>query len=302
MPEQGRVAALGFFDGLHRGHQAVIRRAAELAMKTGQTPCVITFDRRPKNAVRQEDVRLLSDRPSKALLLNRLFPSVELIELPFDASMQATPWDAFAAETLMGRLKVTHAVCGSSFRFGCGGIGNPERLRQLLPVDTVEAVCEAGGVISSTRIRGCMEAGRLAEANRLLGHPYLLTGQAVPGDGRGQQLGFATMNLTLPEELLRPRAGVYASSVRLRGRTYRSITNFGTRPTFYQDGIYDCETHLFSYSGEPTYGETAVLALYAFLRPEQRFANADALVRQIAADIDEAKQVPIPELDTEESV
>lgn len=302
MPEQGRVAALGFFDGLHRGHQAVIRRAAELAMKTGKTPCVITFDRRPKNAVRQEDVRLLSDRQTRALLLNRLFPGVELIELPFDASMQATPWDVFATETLIGRLKVTHAVCGSSFRFGSGGIGNPERLRQQLPVDTVEAVCEAGGVISSTRIRACMEAGRLSEANRLLGHPYLLAGQAVPGDGRGQQLGFATMNLTLPEELLRPRAGVYASSVHLRGRTYRSITNFGTRPTFYQDGIYDCETHLLSYSGEPTYGEAAVLALYAFLRPEQRFANADALVRQIAADIDEAKQVPIPELDTEESV
>lgn len=302
MPEQGRVAALGFFDGLHRGHQAVIRRAVAYAMQSGETPCVITFDRRPKNAVRQESVRLLSDRCAKAWLLNRMFPGVELIELPFDASMQATPWNVFAEETLIKRLRVTHAVCGSSFRFGSGGTGTPERLRRLLPVDTVEAVCEAGGVISSTRIRACMEAGQLTEANRLLGHPYLLIGQPVPGDGRGSHLGYATMNLMLPDDLIHPRSGVYASSVQLKGTTYRSITNFGTRPTFYRDGIYDCETHLFSYSGEPTYGEQAVLALHAFLRPEKRFPNADALVQQIAADIDAAKQVPIPKLETEETV
>lgn len=292
--ETKRVTALGFFDGLHRGHQAVIQQAVQKAAASDAKPCIVTFDRRPKNAVHGESAALLIDRRTKNVLAGMLFPGVELVELTFDHAMQTTPPERFAQETLIERLHAACAVCGRNYRFGAGGAGTPSSLKRFLPTETVPDVLVDGEPVSSTRIRACIESGAVAEANRMLGHPHIIAGQAVHGDGRGGKLGYATLNLALPAEIVRPRPGVYVSEVLLRGRTYRSITNFGTRPTFYENGVYDCETHLFGYTGE-TYGEEAVLLLYEFLRPERRFPDADALVRQIASDVAAAQNYSIPE-------
>ena len=292
--ETKRVTALGFFDGLHRGHQAVIRQAVQKAAVSGAEPCIVTFDRRPKNAVHGESAALLTDRRTKNVLAGMLFPGVELIELTFDQTMRETPPERFAQETLIGRLHAVGAVCGQNYRFGAGGAGTPPFLAQYLPTETVPDILAESSPVRSKRNRGCIEAGAIAEANRMLGHPHMIAGQAVHGDGRGGKLGYATLNLALPAGIVRPRPGVYVSEVLLRGRTYRSVTNFGTRPTFYENGVYDCETHLFDYTGE-TYGEDVVLLLYEFLRPERRFPDAEALVRQIDSDAAAARNYLIPE-------
>ena len=287
-----RVTALGFFDGLHLGHQAVIRRAVELAEERDAEPCILTFDRRPKNVARSEAVRLLTDRRTKAILAARLFPGVEMIELPFDDALQAMPWEKFVSEILVSRLNTVCAVSGRNFRFGHGGYGTPALLKRMLDTETVGEVRIGGRMVSSTRIRSLIQSGEIEAADRLLGHPHTIAGPVVHGDGRGARLGFATLNLALPDGLVQPRAGVYVSTVRLGGRTYRSITNFGTRPTFYKNGVFDCETHVFDFSAR-SYGEEAVLSLYSFIREERRFEDQDALIRQVAADIDTAKRFEI---------
>ncbi len=287
-----RVTALGFFDGLHLGHQAVIRRAVEIAAETGAAPCILTFDRRPKNVARNESAELLTDRRAKAVLAAALFPGVELIELSFDANLKSMQWQAFATEILQKKLNTVCAVSGRSFRFGQGGCGTPPMLRRILAAETVGEVHFGGRSVSSTRIRALIRNGEIEAANRLLGHPHTIVGPSVRGDGRGRQLGFATLNLDLADGLVRPRAGVYVSAVRLKGRLYRSITNFGTRPTFYENGVFDCETHIFDFNGQ-SYGEEAELLLYAFIREERRFSDRDALVRQITADVETAKRFEI---------
>ena len=284
-----RVVALGFFDGLHRGHKAVIDRAAALARSLEATLSIVTFDRRPKNAVRGESAELLTDHAAKTELVRRLFPEAELIELTFDDTLRQTPWQTFASEILQAKLGAVAAVCGENFRFGARGEGTPALLHSVLPTDVVGELADDGQIISSTRIRALIESGEIACANRLLGHPHTIVGPIVHGDGRGATLGFATLNIALASDLILPRAGVYASWLTLRGRTYQAITNFGTRPTFYENGVYDCETHVFGLEGD-CYGETAILSLAAFLRPEQRFATREALIAQINIDVETAKR------------
>lgn len=296
-----RVTALGFFDGLHLGHQAVIRRAVEIAAERDAAPCILTFDRRPKNVARSESAGLLTDRRAKAALAASLFPGVELVELSFDAELKSMPWQAFVCEILQKKLNTACAVSGRSFRFGHGGCGTPALLRRVIDTETVGEVRAGGRPVSSTRIRALIQNGEIAAANRLLGHPHTIVGTSVRGDGRGAKIGFATMNFILDEGLLRPRAGVYVSAVRLKGRLYRSITNFGTRPTFYENGVFDCETHIFDFKGQ-SYGEEAELLLYAFVRDERRFSDKDALVRQIAADVETAKRFEITDSGKGESL
>ncbi len=287
--KQRRVVALGFFDGLHRGHKAVIDRAAELAQTLEATLSIVTFDRRPKNAVRGESAELLTDRAAKAELVRCLFPEAELIELIFDEALRQTPWQTFANEILQAKLGAVAAVCGENFRFGARGEGTPALLRSVLPTEIVGELTADGQVISSTRIRLLIESGEIACANRLLGHPHTIVGPVVHGDGRGATLGFATLNIALAPDLIRPRPGVYASRLTLRGQTYQAITNFGTRPTFYENGVYDCETHVFGLQGD-CYGEKAILSLAAFLRPERKFATREALIEQIRTDVEAAKR------------
>ena len=287
------VVALGFFDGVHRGHQAVIRRAAELAAERGLKLRVVTFDRRPKNEANGETAALITDNRAKSLLLQRFVPAAELVTLAFDDDLRRMKWEVFARQILRDALHASAAVCGEDFRFGYLGAGTPELLGSVLETVTVPPVCADGGVVSSTRIRALLAAGRMDDAVRLLGHPYLLVSQSERGDGRGASLGFATMNLKPGDGLRLLRPGVYASGVELDGRLYRSVTDLGTRPTFYSDGAYICETHIFDFSGE-TYGREAVLSLYGYLRPEMKFDSPAALAEQISADAAAAKAYPIP--------
>lgn len=287
------VVALGFFDGVHRGHQAVIRRAAQLAASRKLPLRVVTFDRRPKNEANGETAALITDDRAKSLLLRQLVPTAELVTLRFDDDLRTMTWETFAQQILRDELCALAAVCGEDFRFGHLGAGTPALLDTVLETVTVPPVCVDGGVVSSTRIRALLAEGKMDDAVRLLGHPYLLVSQSEHGDGRGASLGFATMNLKPGDGLRLLRPGVYASGVELDGRSYRSVTDLGTRPTFYSDGAYICETHIFDFSGE-TYGREAVLSIYGYLRPEMKFDSPAALTRQIAADAAAAKAYPIP--------
>ena len=287
------VVALGFFDGVHLGHQAVIRRAARLAAERGLSLRVVTFDRRPKNAANGETAALITDGSAKAELLHRLVPAVEIVTLRFDDALRTMMWETFARQILLDRLHAEAAVCGTDFRFGYLGAGTPELLGNMLETVTVPPVCADGGTVSSTRIRLLLSEGRMDDAVRLLGHPYILVSRSERGDGRGASLGFATMNLRPGDGLRILRPGVSASGVELDGRLYRSVTDVGTRPTFYNNGAYICETHIFDFSGE-TYGREAVLSFYGYLRPEMKFDSPAALSRQIASDAAAAKAYPIP--------
>ncbi|MBR5519730.1 MAG: riboflavin biosynthesis protein RibF [Clostridia bacterium] len=285
-----RVVALGFFDGLHLGHKAVIDRAIALAHTMNATPCILTFDRRPKNLARGESAELLCDFSGREALVRKLFGNVELIALTFDEALRQMPWQTFAADVLLKKLGAVAAVCGENFRFGALGVGTPTLLQTMLPTEVVGELSADGQTVSSTVIRALLADGKVGAANRLLGHPHFLCGPVIHGDGRGATLGFATLNIAMPTDLVKPRAGVYATVVTLGGETYHAITNFGTRPTFYENGIYNCETHVFGLSRD-CYGETAELSLIGFVRPEQKFDTREALIAQIREDVAIAEQI-----------
>lgn len=289
-----RIIALGFFDGVHRGHGALLRRAKELAQQRGISAACLTFDRHP-GAFLGKPAGQINTTAERAWLMQSLYDMDEVLVLHFDEQLMHTPWETFA-ERLLDEYAAAGLVCGEDYRFGDRAQGTAERLRAYaaqrgVSCEIVAPVLEGGTPVSSTRIRAALEAGELAAANELLGHPHLITGVVEHGKQMGRQLGFPTANLAIAPELLVPRKGVYAARVTLPDGSKRiGVTNIGLRPTVEDSNRANVEPWLLDFSGD-LYGQCIRVELLEFLRPETKFESVDALRAQVMADGDRAREL-----------
>lgn len=284
-----RVIALGFFDGVHRGHAALLRRTAEEAARRGCTPAVFTFDRPPKEVVTGIPSPLINSPEDRRDLIARLYGIHDVIMVPFDQEMMTTPWDRYVSELLVKRYHAVHLVAGHDHHFGYKNQGSPELLVQKctelgLGCDIVPKVEYLGITVSSTYIRRLLELGQVDRANQFLGHPHTLTQTVRHGRRIGRTIGIPTINLDLPFHVLAPSHGVYATRVFLPDGTCRAgVTNVGTRPTVNNGTDVTVETYLLDFDGD-LYGQTVRLEFCLRLRDEVRFDSLDALKAQISND------------------
>ena len=284
-PAEGPGAvALGSFDGLHLGHRKVISLALA-GRARGLAPTVFTFEENPKARARGFGGLLLTER-EKIRLLGEM--GVErLYLLDFDAIRNLEP-EEFVRRVLAGVCRAKLACCGFNFTFGRGGTADGAALHRLcapLGVETAVAgvVLDGGEPVSSTRIRGLMEAGKAEETARLLGRPFTYESPVVSGRHLGRKLGTPTLNQNVPEELVLPKFGVYVSAVSFGGTVFAGVTNVGVKPTVGSDTVL-AETWMPDYRGPDLYGRTVRTGLLRFLRAEEKFATLGELKNAILGD------------------
>lgn len=287
--------AIGVFDGVHLGHQAVIRRALEAARRDKGTAVVVTFDPHPVRVLRPEQApRLLTSTAHKLRLIRDLGVSHQLL-IHFDLTFAATPPEEFIRALASAAQPLREICVGFEWSFGKGRAGNLALLERLggelaFAEVGVPAVEIDGEIISSTLIRRAVEAGDLARAARLLGREFTILGTVVKGDQVGRKLGFPTANLSAHNEQYPPN-GVYAIEARRGIRMLPGVANIGVRPTVkHAGGERLLEVHLFDFD-EEIYGEDLEITFRKFLRPEQKFAGLEELRQQIASDAAQARGV-----------
>jgi len=285
------IYALGFFDGVHMGHQALLAACRSLAHRTGCKAGAVTFAAHPQSLLTGNAPKLINTVEDRKRLLSG-YGMEELIVLPFDETLMHTHWSAFL--TALTRSGAAGFVCGSDFRFGSGGLGTAKKLeayckRRALPYAIVPQQLLEGVRVSSTHIRGLLEAGDMEEANRFLGHFHFLTGQVIHGRGLGHTIGIPTANLTLPEQLVQPKFGVYACKTVVDGKEYLAVTNVGTRPTV-EGSHVTVEPWILDFEGD-LYGKEITLVFCKFLRPEKKFPTLEQLKGQILRDADRTKKL-----------
>lgn len=284
-----RVIALGFFDGVHLGHAALLRRAVELGRELGVVPAVISFDTPPAKTINNEPVPLINSALDRADTMRRLFGIDDLIFLHFDDGLRHMSWDRFV-EWLRSDFGAVHLVAGYDFRFGYRGEGTPELLREKcrelgIGCDIVEAVELYGAPVSSTRIRELLTEGQCRKAVELLGHRHLLTDVVRNGYRFGRTLGTPTINMRFEDGVLIPRHGVYIAEAHIlsTGRCFPAVTNIGVRPSVSGGEAVSVESHLLGFSGN-LYGQRIRVEFYKFLRPEIKFEHIEELRDQIRRD------------------
>ena len=284
-----RVIALGFFDGVHLGHGALLRRAAEEAQKRGCESAVFTFDRPPKEVITGIPCPLINSPEDRAELVKRLYGIDEMIMVPFDDEMRTTPWDRFVTDILVGRYGAVHLVAGHDHHFGHRNQGSPELLKEKcaelgLGCDIIPAVTLGGVTVSSTHIRKLLEEGDVETARAFLGHPHVLTQTVGHGRQLGRTIGIPTANLVAPPHVLLPRRGVYAAKITLPdGRAFGGVTNVGVRPTVNNGQDVTVEPWILDFDGD-LYGQAIRVEFYRRLRDERKFDSLAALRSQIETD------------------
>ncbi|MCW5748767.1 MAG: bifunctional riboflavin kinase/FAD synthetase [Alphaproteobacteria bacterium] len=288
---------MGNFDGVHRGHQMLLAKAAALARADRAAVVALTFEPHPRSFfVPDTGPFRLTLLPAKARLLAAHGVGAVLAQR-FDAAFAALPADSFVRDVLAGGLGARHVVCGYDFTFGTRRGGNVERLREFgaslgFGVEVLDPVMREGEIYSSTGIREALRLGMVSEAADLLGRPWEIEGPVEEGDRRGRTIGFPTANVALGAHL-RPRFGVYAvrAGVEENGDVVwrDGVANLGRRPTIGKL-VENFEVHLFDYAGD-LYGRTLRTQFIEFVRPEMKFAGLDALKAQIAADAAAARKI-----------
>ena len=291
---RGGVIALGNFDGFHAGHQAVVGRAVRHAQDEGRPAIVATFDPHPVRFFKPDVPPFRLTTLDQRQELFAAAGADAMLVLPFDAPLAGTTADDFITRLLLDRYGAAGVVTGADFVFGKGRGGNvvtlADHARRLgFFTEMVAPVDDAEEVISSSRIREALQAGDCAAATRLLTRPFTVRDVVRHGDKNGRLLGFPTANLEMGQ-YLRPRYGIYAvTGILPDGRVLKGAANLGIRPSF--DPPKELlEPHFFDFA-EDLYGQEIDVAFHAFIRPEAKFDNMDALMAQIAADCDEAKQL-----------
>ena len=285
------IYALGFFDGIHLGHAALLSACHDLARSRGCSAGVVTFAAHPDTLVRGNTPRLINSPRDREWLLRERFQMEIVVTLPFDEAMRTMPWEHFL-DMLRRHYDAAGFVCGEDFRFGHFGSGNAKLLqeycnREKIPCTVVPDQILEGVRVSSTYIRQQLEDGDMATAVKFLGHPHILSGTVVHGKALGRKLGVPTANLRLPEGLAIPRFGVYACSCLIDGKRYPAVTNIGTRPTVEGSGI-TVEPWILDYSGD-LYDREITLEFHYFLRPEQKFPSLEALKEEIHRNAEETR-------------
>jgi riboflavin kinase/FMN adenylyltransferase len=294
---EGAVAAIGNFDGLHRGHRGVVARAQTLAKKLGR-PCVLlTFEPHPADVFAGKPVIFrLTPPDAKAAQAARLGLD-GMIVLSFNKEFAARPAEDFTKEILAKRLGLSAVVAGYDFRFGAGRRGDADFLkaegaRLGFVVEIIQPIVqdEEGSLeaVSSTATRAALEQGDVALARRLLGHPYFVRGVVRHGDKRGRLLGFPTANIAL-DPSNRLRHGIYAVTIEVDGVIREGAANFGRRPTF-DNGPPLLEIFIFDFSGD-LYGKEVEVAFFGFIRGEEKFESVEALIAQMEDDCIRAREI-----------
>ena len=293
---QKTVIALGFFDGVHIGHGALLRRTVERARELGAESAAFTFDRSPKEFVTGVSVPLLTGVEERCALMRRLYGVERVIVAQFDRKLMTMPWEDFLGVLLVEGHGAVHLVAGHDFRFGHRNEGDPARLRAWcashgLGCDIIPAVTLDGVTVSSTHIRALVEAGDMERAAAFLGHPYALGGMVEHGKHLGTEALFPTVNLRPEPWHVLPRFGVYAARVRLPdGSAKAGVTNVGVRPTIVDDDSVTIETNLIGFDGD-LYGAEVQIELLRYLRPERKFDSMEELHAQIERDIARASEL-----------
>lgn len=287
-----RVFALGFFDGVHVGHQALLQQCCCLAKQLDCVPGAVTFDAHPMQYVTGQAPLLINTAADRLALLRR-FGMEQVHTVRFDEKTKELNYRDFF-RLLTSQLGAVGLVCGDDYRFGKGGEGTADTLRALcreagIPCEVVPQQTVDGIRVSSTHIRTLLEKGDLEQAVRFLGHPHVLSGTVVSGRQLGRTIGIPTANLHIPEGVAVPRFGVYACKAFAGQGQYLAVTNVGTRPTVGGHRI-TVEPWLLDFDAD-LYGQTLTLEFYAFLRPEQKFDALPQLQQQIQADAQQTRQL-----------
>ena len=289
---ENTVIALGFFDGLHLGHAALLERAKARAAALGAVPAVLTFDVHPDTFVKGTGVELLNSAADRSYIARRFFGIDRLFFIHFNAETMRLPWADFMA-SVTAQYAAAGFVVGHDFRCGWRGEGTAERIAdwcaaQGLTCDVIPPVTLEGVTVSSTYIRSLLRAGDMERAAQFLGRPHLLTDTVRSGFRLGRTMDYPTVNMRFEEGVLVPPHGVYVSKVILpEGSARGAVTNIGVRPTFDGDRV-TVETHILDYSAD-LYGQRLCVELLHFLRPERRFDGPHALRAQIRTDADAAR-------------
>lgn len=284
MKQEKQIYALGFFDGVHLGHQALLSACRELAQQLGCGTAAITFDAHPKSLFSKNLPGLISTTRDRELLLNAY--GIQTVHIfPVTQEVMSTSWEQFLEQLI--QKGAAGFVCGDDFRFGRRGEGNVEKLQAFclqrnLPCIIVPEQTLKSKRISSSLIRGLIESGEMESATRYLGHPHILTGQVLHGQKLGRTLGVPTANLQIPAGITVPKFGVYACRAIVDGSSFPAVTNVGIRPTVSGNGI-TVEPWILDFTGD-LYGKEIRLEFYRFLRCEKKFSDLAALKQQIHDD------------------
>jgi riboflavin kinase / FMN adenylyltransferase len=290
-PLHGAVVAIGNFDGVHRGHRAVIGAALSRAQALGRKAAALTFSPHPRLFLRPQDplFQLSSARGRLRLLAATGLDGV--IVMTFDAQLAATSAQDFIERILVGRFGIGGAAIGFDFHFGQNRKGSPAYLAEQgarlgFAVDIVPPLEDEGRPMSSGAVRAALGDGKVVEAAELLGAPWFASGQVLHGDKRGRELGFPTANLKL-DPACGLKHGIYAVRISISGKRYDGVASFGVRPMF-DDGAPLLEVFLFDFDGD-LYGQTIDVAFIGWIRPEQKFVNIETLKRAMLADAAQAR-------------
>ena len=284
--ERKRVIALGFFDGVHTGHGALLSLCRQRAEELGAVPAAFTFDVHPSSLILGSPVPLLSTPSERADLMRRYYGIQDVIVAHYDQRMMKTPWRDFVTEFLVRDNGAVHLVAGHDFHFGYKGEGNPQRLQELcaglgIGCDIVPKVERDGITVSSTYIRNLVAQGEMAQAVRFLGHPYTLTDTVRHGKKLGSSLGFPTVNLRFAPGMLIPAHGVYVTRVIFEnGESRPAVTNIGVRPTLDDGDTITVEGFILHFEGD-LYGQTVRMEFYDYLRPERKFDTLEELRAEV---------------------
>ena len=290
-----RVIALGFFDGVHNGHGQLMKAVTAAANRTGAVASAFTFDRSPTAVITGQPVPLISSVEDRIWLMRHYYGIQEVVVASFNA-MQRMDWEDFITQYLIRDLGVVHIVAGHDFHFGYMGKGNPQRLKEKcaqlgIGCDIIGTVTQDGITISSTYIRTLIAQGEMERANQFLGHPHTLTNRVAHGKHIGSSaLGFPTVNLSIPDQVIVPAFGVYATKVHFNGHSFMAVTNVGVRPTIQDnDGRVTVEGFILDFSGD-LYGQEVRMEFYKRLRGEQKFPSLQALAQEIGRNAQQTQE------------
>lgn len=288
-----KVMALGFFDGIHIGHAALMNMIIKRAQEYDAEPAVLTFDVHPDSLVFKKNVPLINSADDRERILSRCFGIDDVVVVHFSQSVMHMDWKVFIDE-LIDDMDLCHIVVGHDFKFGYKGLGTAEKLKEYcaqrgVGCDIIPPVCKDGVIVSSTLIRGLIESGEIEKANEYLGRPHTLTDVVRSGYHLGTQMGTPTINMRFPDGVIIPRHGVYAAKAYVDGEEYMSVTNVGVRPTVSEDGGVNVESFLLNFTGN-LYGRLVRLDFYKFMRPERKFDDIDELAAQIKHDAESARE------------
>ncbi|MEX1047177.1 MAG: bifunctional riboflavin kinase/FAD synthetase [Actinomycetota bacterium] len=292
-----QVATVGFFDGVHVGHQRVIGRTVEVAREKRLPPVAVTFNRHPREILTPgKEPRLLTTTERKAKLIEALGVEI-LVILEFTEEFSKWSPKEFARRVLVEGLQVEHAVVGANFTFGHKAMGTVEVLKELgtelgFAVEGVELLQLDGRRVSSSSIRDALSEGSLDWPERALGRRYAVDGEVVSGHGRGDGLGYPTANLRTWPRLLLPGNGIYAGRASVGGATYAAAIDVGTNPTFGVEPLH-VEAFLLDFEGDLR-GERLDVEFWARLRDEVKFDSPEELTRQIADDVERTRAIAAP--------